>query len=591
MADLIIRSRRVVTPLVTGEASVHIAEDKILCVREWSDVPAGVELIDAGNSVVMPGNVDAHVHVNEPGRTEWEGFETATKAAAAGGVTTIVDMPLNSIPPTTTLAGFEEKLDAAAGKCTVDVAFWGGVVPGNTAELAPLVERGVRGFKCFLIHSGVDEFPHVTESDLLIAMPEIARLGSVLLVHAEVPGPIDAVAESLLGLDPREYETFLRSRPSAAENEAIAMMIELARETGCRTHIVHLSSAEALPMLRQAKADGVPITAETCPHYLTFAAEEVPDGATHFKCCPPVRKRENRKKLWEALRDGTVDMVVSDHSPCTPALKLQETGDFMDAWGDVGAARKTRRTRRSQRKDCRRKRCRYRHLEPGRTIHRRSRNYPASAQTDTLFGYGTIRCSRKDLCRRQKGVRPRQFCLRRGRIEIDSMDDKSIMLRHFLASIAYRTQKALRDAPADFGSFAAGDGVRTPAELVRHMASVLGYAGTFFTGGEYRPEPLPTFDDEIERLHRKIAEIAGHIEDGSPFLEGLTPERLLQGPFSDAMTHAGQLAMLRRLAGEPVAPENFIVADIDATRLGRDQALPVSPDEFWPEAPPGRHLE
>lgn len=337
MTDLIIRSRRVVTPLITGEAAVQIAGGKIVAVREWADVPAGVELVDAGNSVVMPGNVDAHVHVNEPGRTEWEGYETATRAAAAGGVTTIVDMPLNSIPPTTTLAGFEEKLLAADGKCTVDVAFWGGVVPGNTAELEPLVERGVRGFKCFLIHSGVDEFPHVTETDLRIAMPEIARLASVLLVHAEVPGPIDAVAESLSGLDPREYETFLRSRPCSAENEAIAQMIELSRETGCRTHIVHLSSAEALPMLRQAKADGVPITAETCPHYLTFAAEDVPDGATHFKCCPPVREADNREKLWEAIVDGTIDMVVSDHSPCTPALKLQESGDFMDAWGGIAA--------------------------------------------------------------------------------------------------------------------------------------------------------------------------------------------------------------------------------------------------------------
>ena len=337
MTDLIIRSRRVVTPLITGEASVHIADGKIVAVREWADVPAGVELIDAGNSVVMPGNADAHVHVNEPGRTEWEGYETATKAAAAGGVTTIVDMPLNSIPPTTTFTGFEEKLDAAAGKCTVDVAFWGGVVPGNTAELAPLAERGVRGFKCFLIHSGVDEFPHVVESDLRIAMPEIARLDSVLLVHAEVTGPIDAVAETLAGLDPREYDTFLKSRPPEAENEAIAQMIELSRETGCRTHIVHLSSAEALPMLRQAKADGVPITAETCPHYLTFAAEEVPDGATHFKCCPPVRESENREKLWDAIVDGTIDMVVSDHSPCTPALKLQESGDFMEAWGGISA--------------------------------------------------------------------------------------------------------------------------------------------------------------------------------------------------------------------------------------------------------------
>lgn len=337
MADLIIRSKRVVAPLTIGPASIHIAEGKIEAVREWEDIPTGVDLIDAGSSVVMPGNVDAHVHVNEPGRTEWEGYEAATKAAAAGGVTTIVDMPLNSIPPTTTLAGFEEKLAAANGQCRVDVAFWGGVVPGNTAELAPLVERGVRGFKCFLIHSGVDEFPHVTESDLRTAMPVIARLGTVLLVHAETQGPIDDAAVQLAGRDPRKYDTFLRSRPRQSENEAIALMIRLCRETGARVHIVHHSSSDALPMLRSAKSEGLPLTAETCPHYLTFAAEDIPDGATHFKCCPPVRERENREQLWEAIKDGTIDMVVSDHSPCTPALKLLETGDFIDSWGGISA--------------------------------------------------------------------------------------------------------------------------------------------------------------------------------------------------------------------------------------------------------------
>ena len=324
-------------PLIIGPASVHIGDGKITRIGEWDDVSAGIPLSDAGSLVVMPGNVDAHVHVNEPGRTEWEGYATATRAAAAGGVTAIVDMPLNSIPPTTTLAGFEEKLAAADSQCTVDVAFWGGVVPGNTGELAPLIERGVRGFKCFLIHSGVDEFPHVTESDLRIAMPEIARLGTVLLVHAEVAGPIDDAAASLKGSDPREYDTFLRSRPRESEDEAIALMIRLCRETGARVHIVHHSSSDALPMLRAAKAEGLPLTVETCPHYLTFAAEEIPDGATHFKCCPPVRERENREKLWEAVTDDTIDMVVSDHSPCTPALKLQETGDFMGAWGGISA--------------------------------------------------------------------------------------------------------------------------------------------------------------------------------------------------------------------------------------------------------------
>lgn len=334
--NLTICSSRVVLPDGVGRAAVHVADRRITRIAGYDDIGHG-EVIDAGDLVVMAGNVDAHVHVNEPGRTEWEGFGTATRAAAAGGVTTVVDMPLNSIPPTTTVAGFEEKLTAADGQCTVDVAFWGGVVPGNTGELAPLVERGVRGFKCFLIHSGVDEFPHVTESDLREAMPELARLGSVLLVHAEVAGPIDAAADALSHSDPRSYDTFLRSRPREAENEAIRSMIGLCRETGCRVHIVHLSSSDALPMIRAAKAEGLPITVETCPHYLTFAAEDIVDGATHFKCCPPVRERENRELLWEALRDGTIDMVVSDHSPCTPALKLLEEGDFMSAWGGISA--------------------------------------------------------------------------------------------------------------------------------------------------------------------------------------------------------------------------------------------------------------
>lgn len=337
MIESVIRSRRVVLPDGISAASVHIADGKIARIGEWDDVDPRAELTDAGDSIVMPGIVDAHVHVNEPGRTEWEGYETATRAAAAGGVTTIVDMPLNSIPPTTTLAGFEEKLAAADGQCMVNVEFWGGVVPGNMHELAPLVERGVRGFKCFLIHSGVDEFPHVTEEDLRIAMPEIARLDSVLLVHAEIAGPIDAAAGLLAGCDDRAYDTFLRSRPREAENEAIALMIRLCRETRARVHIVHLSSSDALPMLRSAKDEGLPITVETCPHYLTFAAEDIADGATHFKCCPPVRERENREKLWAAIADSTIEMVVSDHSPCTPSLKLLEEGDFMNAWGGISA--------------------------------------------------------------------------------------------------------------------------------------------------------------------------------------------------------------------------------------------------------------
>ena len=335
MNDLIITSQRVVTPETIAPASIHIRDGKIQAMANRQDLPSDVEVLDVGDLVVMPGLVDAHVHVNEPGRTDWEGYATATRAAAAGGVTTLVDMPLNSIPPTTTLTGFEEKLAAAAGQCQIDVAFWGGVVPGNTPELRPLIEAGVRGFKCFLIHSGVDEFPNVTEADLQIAMPELAALDTVLLVHAELPGPIEAAAVS--NDDPKLYQTFLQSRPRAAENEAIALMIRLSRATGARIHIVHHSSSDALPLLRQAKQEGISVTVETCPHYLTFAAEDIPATATEFKCCPPVRERENREKLWEALGEGVIDMVVSDHSPCTPHLKLKEQGDFMQAWGGIAS--------------------------------------------------------------------------------------------------------------------------------------------------------------------------------------------------------------------------------------------------------------
>ena len=337
MSRQIIRSRRVVTPSGIRPATVHFENGKILHVGEWADTPDQTELIDVDDLVVMPGIVDSHVHVNEPGRTEWEGYETATRAAAAGGVTTIVDMPLNSIPATTTLDAFEKKLEAADGKCSVDVAFWGGVVPGNVSELEPLARRGVRGFKCFLIDSGVEEFPHVTESDLRLAMPELARLDTVLLVHAELCGPVEAAAASVATRDPREYETFLRSRPREAEDAAIDLMIRLCRETGTRVHIVHHSSSDSLDKLRAARADGLPLTVETCPHYLTFASEDIADGDTHFKCCPPVRERENREKLWSAVGDGTIDMIVSDHSPCTPELKRQDTGDFMQAWGGISA--------------------------------------------------------------------------------------------------------------------------------------------------------------------------------------------------------------------------------------------------------------
>lgn len=351
--SLVIRAKQVVLPELIAPASIHISGNTITAVSSYEDVPDGCELIDVNDeSIVMPGLVDSHVHINEPGRTEWEGFASATRAAAAGGITTLVDMPLNSIPPTTTVEGLKEKVAAAEGQCFVDVGFWGGVVPGNTPDLSGLAAAGVVGFKCFLIHSGVDEFPNVTEENLREAMPELNRLGAVLIVHAEVPGPIsrtgipachngaaDLSTSEKTGRNacPTHYPTFLASRPRAAENEAVELMIKLGREFGTRIHIVHHSSADALPMLREAKAAGIKITAETCPHYLTFAAEEIPVGATEFKCCPPIRENENREKLWNALESGTIDMIVSDHSPCPPEMKLPETGDFLAAWGGISS--------------------------------------------------------------------------------------------------------------------------------------------------------------------------------------------------------------------------------------------------------------
>jgi allantoinase len=341
-SDLVIRGRRVVTQDTVAPASIHLSGGRISAITPFEEeVLSGTEIVEAGeDSFVMAGLVDSHVHVNEPGRTEWEGFETATRAAAAGGVTTIVDMPLNCIPATTTLDGLQAKLAATEGKLHADVAFWGGVVPGNTGELSRLWDAGVVGFKCFLVHSGVDEFPNVTEGDLREAMPELARLGAMLIVHAELPGPIEnACCQSENDGDEanRSYDAFLRSRPRAAENEAVELMIRLGRESGCRLHIVHHSSSDALSMLRAAKESGARITVETCPHYLHFAAEDIAAGATEFKCCPPIRERENREQLWAALRDGTIDLVVSDHSPCPPEMKLREQGDFMKAWGGISS--------------------------------------------------------------------------------------------------------------------------------------------------------------------------------------------------------------------------------------------------------------
>ena len=316
-------------------------DGRIRAVGAFEDVAGGCPLVEVDDeAVLLPGLVDTHVHINEPGRTHWEGFRTATRAAAAGGVTTLVEMPLNSIPATTTRDSLETKRAAAAGKCYVDVGFWGGVVPGNMVELPGMFRSGVFGFKCFLVPSGVDEFAHVTEADLRVALPELARMGALLIVHAETPAPIEAALANAGQGTPaaaRLYETFLRTRPKAAEDEAVALMIRLCRETGARVHIVHHSSSSSLSLIGAAKAEGLPFTAETCPHYLAFAAEDVPAGATEFKCCPPIRERANREQLWDALDAGTLDMIVSDHSPCPPEMKRPEEGDFLSAWGGIAS--------------------------------------------------------------------------------------------------------------------------------------------------------------------------------------------------------------------------------------------------------------
>jgi allantoinase len=287
----------------------------------------------AADEVLLPGLVDTHVHVNEPGRTHWEGFATATRAAAAGGVTTIVDMPLNSLPPTVDTASLETKRAAADGQCWVDVAFWGGAVPGNESHRAGLHRAGVRGFKCFLADSGVPEFAPLDRAGLRRAAAELAELGGLLLVHAEDPDCLGAVC----GPDGADYAAFLRSRPPRAETSAIEAVIETARHTGVRAHILHVSSADAIELLAAARSEGLPVTSETCPHYLALAAEDVGAGATEFKCCPPIRERENADRLWAGLLAGAIDCVVSDHSPCPPELKLPDTGNFARAWGGIAS--------------------------------------------------------------------------------------------------------------------------------------------------------------------------------------------------------------------------------------------------------------
>jgi allantoinase len=338
---LVIRSTRVTLPDRVRPATIHTQDGKITRIGAFEEAAD----FDADDLVVSPGIVDTHVHVNEPGRTDWEGFDTATRAAAAGGVTTIVDMPLNSIPATTTSDALEAKRRAARGGCHVDVAFWGGVVPGNERHLDALVDSGVRGFKCFLVPSGVEEFPAVEEEDLRRAMPILARRRVPLLVHAESKARLRAVSDGVgvggVGADPRvgpdasRYDTYLATRPPEAEVDAIRMIATLARELGVRAHIVHVASGDAVAEIERAKAQGVSITAETCPHYLTFAAEEIPDGATEFKCAPPIRESRHRGALWDGLERGVLDLIATDHSPAPPALKCP--GDFMRAWGGIAS--------------------------------------------------------------------------------------------------------------------------------------------------------------------------------------------------------------------------------------------------------------
>jgi allantoinase len=332
--DLLIRGRRVACPDGIRPAAVGVTGGEIVAVAPYDTALSGAQTVElAGDEVLLPGLVDTHVHINEPGRTDWEGFATATRAAAAGGITTLIDMPLNSVPPTVTVDALRAKRAAAAGQCHVDVGFWGGAVPGNEAERGPLLQAGVFGFKCFTVDSGVPEFPPLDANGLERAMRQAAGLGCVLIVHAEDAATLDA-APAAAGPD---YGGFLRSRPAAAELTAITGVIELARAAGARAHVLHLSAAGALPAIAAAKLDGVPLTVESCPHYLALAAEDVPAGGTLFKCCPPIRDRANADELWTGLRARVIDCVVSDHSPSPPQLKDPEHGDFGAAWGGIAS--------------------------------------------------------------------------------------------------------------------------------------------------------------------------------------------------------------------------------------------------------------
>lgn len=331
MIDSAIISNRIITPDGIRKAVVLIKEGKIEEIL--NELPGGdFPVTDVGDSVLMPGIVDPHVHINEPGRTDWEGFDTATKAAIAGGITSLVEMPLNASPVTTTVKAFEEKIKSSEGKLHTNCGFWGGIIPGNENDIEPLIEKGVLGFKAFLTHSGLDEFPNATEDDLRKVMPVIAKHGLPLLVHCE-----KYVTLSLPKGDKRSYANYLSSRPKKWEDDAIGLMIRLCEEFNCRTHIVHLSSANSIEQIRIAKEKGLPITVETCQHYLYFNAEQIKDGQTEFKCAPPIREKENNEKIWQALKDGIIDFVATDHSPCPPEMKELESGDFMKAWGGISS--------------------------------------------------------------------------------------------------------------------------------------------------------------------------------------------------------------------------------------------------------------
>jgi allantoinase len=328
-------SRRIATREGIRPGVILVRDGIIRDLVRENEVPPGIPVHDFGESVILPGLVDSHVHINDPGRTDWEGFETATKAAAAGGYTMLVDMPLNCVPATTTAAALMAKQSAAQGRTWVDWGCWGGLVGNDQTEIEQLAKNGVLGFKCFLIHPGIEEFSLITESDLRAALPRVSRTGLPLLVHAELPGPIDEATKKLDGGDWSRYSTYQQSRPEQAELSAIRLMLSLCRWYQFHVHIVHLATAEAIPELCAVRAEGLPVTVETCPHYLHFSAEEIPDGATLFKCAPPIRSRVNRERLWQGLKEGAIDLVVTDHSPCPPAMKRQEERDFRTAWGGI----------------------------------------------------------------------------------------------------------------------------------------------------------------------------------------------------------------------------------------------------------------